>query len=166
MSSSPIPKKGSFSNLVNAISSHRRTTSFKSIKTGASKAIEILQEPSNDETSKIKSLEKALKSARDELIHQKSKNRFLKKKLKVLQSKNFETLNESSIDIQTKIKNIYTTQCESLKLIDFLFETLEKTYSSKSIITEDVEVNLIQSFQQFQNRTQIDTRKYIKNVMA
>ena len=167
MSLSPLPKKGSFSNHINSLTNHRRAASFKILKKSISKASDIVEDQTND-TEKIMKLESTLKNTKDELIFVKTKNSHLQKKFKILQTKYSKILGDSCGDVDVAINSIYNIQCESLKLIDFLFESLEKAYNASLNLRydEDLELKLIKNFQKFQSKTQINSSGYIKKVMG
>jgi hypothetical protein len=175
MSSSPLLKRGTFSKLVTYTSSQKRIPSTKSLKTPPSNVSEVPQDQSENK-EKIETLKSYLKSSKYETKAMKTKINYLKKKIKVLQEK-IKQQSDSSIEISSAVKKVYDTQTESMKLINALFDTLDTLYTTssslnlpnksafKSDINQDLELNLIEKFQKFQNRTRISTRSYVKRIM-
>lgn len=167
MSLSPLPKKGSFSNLLSFFPGHRRTISSKTLKKTPSKSSDFEDEQKSD-IEKTAKLEISLKKANEELHQLKLKNSYLRKKILTLQSKSTKTLGENYLEMNQNIKNIYKIQNESIKLIDFLFKAIEKAFnfSPNWSIDGNFEIELIENFQDFQNKTQINTSSYIQKIMG
>jgi hypothetical protein len=150
MSSSPLPKKGSFSNLL-SLSSHKRNISSKPSQISPIRPSHPTKDPHQQPDKKSENSLNALKTQLSTL-HQKNLN--LKEKIKSLQkvlpSKPTKNLEESCI-----------------KLIDCLFNTLDEIFrfSLKSAKLENLEMRLIQEFQDFQTVTEKNTGIYIQKIM-
>lgn len=163
MSSSPIPKKGSFSKANSGSNIHRRAVSFKMLKPNCARPFEGLI-GNIEENSKSQTPEKIIKFLQEELKKSNEKNHYLKKKIHLLKEKSSSS---TSADLVKSLKDISNIQSECLKLIDSLFDSIEKLCNSanKNSLDEVFEMKLIESLQVFQKNTDINTSFYLKKVL-
>lgn len=170
MSSSPLPKKGSFSNLL-SLTTHKKNSSSK-VKLSPSPPPQHAASPAvpyqykNCRLVKSKTSENSLSSLKSQVNHLLQKNQDLKEKLKKIQNliKNPQNSIKSPDWPGWKQRENEETY---MRLIDSLFLILDEIFmfSLNSCKLQDLELRLIQEFQEFQKRTERSTGGYVQRIM-
>ena len=173
MSSSPLPKKGSFSNLL-SLTTHKKNSSSKVKLSTSPPPLHALNPAAGYQFKdcklvKSKTSESSLSGLKSQVNYLLQKNQDLKEKLKKIQN----LLNNPQNSIKNLSKPDWTdwkqreTEETYMSLIDSLFLILDEIFmfSLNSCKLQDLELRLIQEFQEFQKRTERSTGGYVQRIM-
>ena len=170
MSASPLPKKGSFSKFFTNSSQHKRVPSYKIYKHSQT---HTSHQPSPSLTPTPPPPNPLPHTPDSTISHLTDQNRELQKQVNHLKHQ-ILTLQPRSSKIKTpsfdltEKKTFLETQEKCLNLIDSLFNCLNNifTNSINQVKLEDLELKLIDDFQNFQKKTKINTSEYVKKVLG
>lgn len=161
MSTSPLPKKGSFSKFFTNSSQHKRVPSYKILNHSPIRTFHKPSPPPPPQTP-----DATISNLTEQNLELQKQVNLLKHQIQTLQPKPSK-IQTPSFDLTEK-KNFLETQEKCLNLIDSLFNCLNNifTNSINQVKLEDLELKLIDDFQNFQKKTKINTSEYVKKVMG